>query len=247
MTAMITVKDLCIGWGSMTLMKDCNFEIQRGECFGILGDSGCGKSTLLKNLNGLETPQSGTVYINGYGTPRLKEGRPPFGMMFQSGALFGSKTVLENCLLPVLAWTDLDRQTAIDLAMAKLALVNLDYAAHRLPGEISGGMKKRAGIARAMMLEPELLFLDEPSAGLDPISAVELDDLIKVLCTEMGLTVAIVTHELPSVFRVVDRCVLLQKAAGAPVATGDPRVLRDNSTVPFVHHFFNRTVMGESV
>ena len=237
---MIQVNDLCIGWGDVTLIKDANYEIAIGTCFGILGGSGCGKSTMVRHLIGLEQPKGGSIHIDGFGTPRLVDGRPPFGMMFQSGALFGSMTLLQNCLLPLQAWVDIDRKSAVELAMSKLALVSLDDAAHKLPGEISGGMKKRAGIARALMLEPDLLFLDEPSAGLDPIAAVELDDTINLFTKELGMTVVVVTHELPSIFRIVDQCIVLQKEAQGIVAQGDPRELRDHSEEPFTHHFFNR-------
>jgi phospholipid/cholesterol/gamma-HCH transport system ATP-binding protein len=163
--------------------------------------------------------------------------------MYQSGALFGSLNLLENCMVPLRTWSNVDRATAEALVMAKLRLVGLERFAGHLPGEISGGMKKRAAIARAMVLEPELLFLDEPSAGLDPISAVELDDLIRTLIDELGITVVIVTHELESIYRVVDQCIMLERSAQGMIAQGDPRVLRDQNQQPFVHSFFNRTSM----
>ncbi|MDA3961366.1 MAG: ATP-binding cassette domain-containing protein [Planctomycetota bacterium] len=240
-SAIITTSKLCIGWGQVTLIKDLDLVINRGECFFILGGSGCGKSTLLRHLVGLEQPKSGSIDIDGIGAPTISASAPPFGMMFQSGALFGSMTLRENCLLPLQAWTDVDKDTAEHLVKAKLDLVGLGFAANHLPGEMSGGMKKRAGIARAMMLEPELLFLDEPSAGLDPISAVEFDDLVKTLCTKLGITAVIVSHELPSIFRIADRCLVLEKESQGKVAEGDPAYLRDHSEHPFVHHFFNRS------
>jgi phospholipid/cholesterol/gamma-HCH transport system ATP-binding protein len=204
-----------------------------------MGGSGCG--TVMRHLIGLERPQAGRIHIQGVGVPHEFEGVPPFGVMFQSGALFGSLTLAENLALPLMTWTSVDGDTARDLVQAKLDLVDLGSFADHLPGEISGGMKKRAAIARALMLEPELLFLDEPSAGLDPISAVELDDLIKSLCRNLGITVVIVTHELPSIFRVIESCIVLDKAAKGIVARGDPRELRETSDNAFVHNFFNRT------
>jgi phospholipid/cholesterol/gamma-HCH transport system ATP-binding protein len=237
----ITVTDLRVGWGSVVLMENVTFQVRRGETFIILGGSGCGKSTLMRHMIGLEKPQAGSIEIEGIGAPHEIEGVPPFGGMYQSGALFGSMTVAENCELPLTTWTSVDAATARDLIQAKLDLVGLGPFADHLPGEISGGMKKRAGIARAMMLEPELLFLDEPSAGLDPITAVEVDDLIKTLCADLGMTIVVVTHELPSIFDIAHRCIVLDRAARGMVAEGAPRDLRDNSQIPFVHDFFNRT------
>lgn len=237
----VVVEDLRIGWGTVVLMEHVSFEILRGTTFGLMGGSGCGKSTLMRHLIGLERPQSGRIHIEGVGVPHEFEGAPPFGVMFQSGALFGSMTLAENLALPLTTWTSARGATARKLIQAKLDLVGLGPFADHLPGQISGGMKKRAGIARALMLEPELLFLDEPSAGLDPIMAVELDDMIKSLSRDTGITVVIVTHELASIFRAVDRCIVLDKAAKGIVARGDPRALRDTSDIPFVHNFFNRT------
>jgi phospholipid/cholesterol/gamma-HCH transport system ATP-binding protein len=209
----VSVDDLTIGWGSTVLMEHVSFEVARGTTFVILGGSGCGKSEEL----------------------------PPFGVMFQSGALFGSMTLAENLALPLTTWSDARGAAADRLVQGKLELVGLGPFGDHLPGEISGGMKKRAGIARALMLEPELLFLDEPSAGLDPISAVELDDLIVTLNRVLGITIVVVTHELDSIFRIADQCIVLDKDARGAVALGDPRLLRDTSQVPFVHNFFNRT------
>ncbi|HWI68919.1 MAG TPA: ATP-binding cassette domain-containing protein, partial [Nitrospiraceae bacterium] len=212
-----------------------------GTVFAILGGSGCGKSSLLRYLIGLEQPHAGRIEIDGVGEPHRYEGIPPFGVLFQSGALFSSMTLAENLALPLTAWTPIRGPMVGELVQAKLNLVGLGGFAEHLPGEISGGMKKRAGIARALMLEANLLFFDEPSAGLDPISAVELDQLILTLSRDLGITMVIVTHELPSIFLVAAQCIVLDRAAKGIVARGDPRKLRDESEIPFVHNFFTRS------
>jgi phospholipid/cholesterol/gamma-HCH transport system ATP-binding protein len=242
----IIVDDLRIGWGSRVLMEHVSFDVDRGTTLAILGGSGSGKSTLLRYLIGLERPLSGRIDIDGVGQPHRYEGVPRFGVLFQSGALFSSMTLAENLALPLTTWTSVRGPLVRELVQAKLELVGLGPFAKHLPGEISGGMKKRSGIARAMMLEPELLFFDEPSAGLDPISAVELDQLINTLSRDLGITIVIVTHELPSIFLVADNCIVLDKEAKGIVARGDPRVLRDESDIPFVHDFFTRSSPGAS-
>lgn len=237
----ITVEDLTMGWGDTNLLENTSFQIERGEVFAILGGSGCGKSTLLRYLTGLDAPKGGTITIDGIGNPMLEVGRPSYGVMFQSGALFGSMTVGENVALALTEWTDLPPEAVDAIVRAKLRLVGLQGFEHHHPSEISGGMKKRAAIARAMALEPNLLFLDEPSAGLDPVSAVELDELILTMSAGLGLTVVIVTHELESIFKVAKRCIMLDKVTKSIIASGDPRKLRDESDDPRVHNFFNRT------
>ncbi len=237
----IVVEDLRIGWGTRVLMEHVSFEVERGTTLAILGGSGSGKSTLLRYLIGLEQPMAGRIEIDGVGEPHVYSGVPPFGVLFQSGALFSSLTLAENLALPLTTWTSVRGPLVQDFVQAKLDLVGLGAFAAHFPGEISGGMKKRAGIARAMMIEPDLLFFDEPSAGLDPISAVELDHLIVTLSRHLGITIVIVTHELPSIFLVADNCIVLDKEAKGIVARGDPRRLRDESAIPFVHNFFTRS------
>ncbi len=239
--AIIDVVNLTMGWGEdAVLQRNASFQVERGDIFVILGGSGCGKSTLLRHLVGLESPLSGEISIAGLGFPRLDVGRPPFGVMFQGGALFGSMTVGENVALPLDQWTSLPHDAVTAIVRAKLRLVGLGAAEDKFPSEISGGMKKRAAIARALALEPELIFLDEPSAGLDPVSAVGLDELILTLNRGLGMTVVIVTHELESIFKIGKRCIMLDKDTKSIIARGDPRDLRDNSSDPRVHQFFHR-------
>ena len=237
----ITVENLTMGWGDVNLLENTSFTIDRGEVFAILGGSGCGKSTLLRYLTGLDEPKGGQITVAGIGKPTLEVGRPSYGVMFQSGALFGSMTIGENVALALNEWTTLPHDAVDAIVRAKLRLVGLQGYEHHTPSEISGGMKKRAAIARAMALEPNLLFLDEPSAGLDPVSAVELDELILTMSQGLGLTVVIVTHELESIFKVAGRCIMLDKVTRSIIASGDPRKLRDDSKDPRVHNFFNRT------
>ncbi|MBW2529815.1 MAG: ATP-binding cassette domain-containing protein [Deltaproteobacteria bacterium] len=234
-----------MGWGDFILQRDASFDVQRRDIFVILGGSGCGKSTMLRHLIGLEQPLRGSIHIDGVGAPRLEVGRPRFGVMFQSGALFGSMTVGDNVGLTLRKWTDLPPDAIEAIVRAKLRLVGLEGFEHHYPAEISGGMKKRAAIARAMVLEPELLFLDEPSAGLDPVTAVELDDLILTLNRGLGLTVVMVTHELASIFKVASTCIMLDKESRSIIARGDPRTLRDQSRDPRVRAFFNRQAGGK--
>jgi phospholipid/cholesterol/gamma-HCH transport system ATP-binding protein len=239
---LITATDVSVGFDDVTLLENASFDVMPGEVFAILGRSGCGKSTLLRYLTGLDEPKGGRVAIAGLGTPSLAVGRPSYGVMFQSGALFGSMTVGENLALALTEWTDLPPDAVEAIVRAKLRLVGLPDCEDKLPSELSGGMRKRAAIARAMALEPSLLFLDEPSAGLDPVTAAELDGLILALSISLGLTVVLVTHDLQSLFRIAARCILLDAESKSIIARGDPRALRDGHGLPAVDRFFGRAM-----
>jgi phospholipid/cholesterol/gamma-HCH transport system ATP-binding protein len=237
---LVTVVDLSFGWDGALLQEHATFKVDRGSIFVILGGSGCGKSTLLRHLVGLDEPIGGSITVGGLVPTESISGRPRFGVTFQTGALLGSLTVGENVALPLQSWTELPPDAIGGIVAAKLRLVGLQRAEDLMPSELSGGMRKRVAIARAMALEPDLLFLDEPSAGLDPISAAELDELILGLNRQLGLTFVVVTHDLDSIFRIGSDCVMLDRDSKSIIARGDPRALRDSDD-PRVHSFFNRT------
>jgi phospholipid/cholesterol/gamma-HCH transport system ATP-binding protein len=242
----LEVRDLSIGYGEQPLLEELAFDVLRGEVFAILGGSGCGKSTLLRTLIGLQPPLAGRVHFRGIGPPAAAMTPPQFGVLFQSSALFGSWSLLQNVVLPLRKWTRLSPGAAEAVAMARLRLVGLEGAAHQLPSEVSGGMRKRAGIARALALDPPILFFDEPSAGLDPVTAAELDELILTLARGLAVTIVLVTHELPSILHVADQCIMLDRAAGGIIARGAPRELAERSPDARVQAFFRRQPLGAS-
>ncbi|MCL4503693.1 MAG: ATP-binding cassette domain-containing protein [Deltaproteobacteria bacterium] len=241
----IEVENLTARFGDDTIFAEVSFEVLKGEILVVLGGSGCGKSTLLKHLIGLYRPYAGKIRINGIEVDtrhetEMRRLRRNFGVLFQSGALFGSMTLAENVALPLQEYTDLSPAAIEAIVKMKLGLVSLAGYENHLPEEISGGMKKRAGLARAMALDPTVLFFDEPSAGLDPITSVELDNLIKGINAGMGTTMVIVTHELESIFNIAHRVVMLDKSAKGVIAMGDPLDLKEHSPDPRVTSFFNR-------
>lgn len=249
----ITVRDLRMAYGKKLIQEDVSFEVARGSIFIIMGGSGCGKSTLLRHLIGLQSPAAGQVYYGetDYWAAPVDEQdalRRRFGVLFQGSALFSTMTLAQNVMLPM----QLNGQRGQgvgeyrDKARELLGLVGLAEAADLLPAEISGGMKKRAGLARALALEPEFLFLDEPSAGLDPVSSCKLDELILELRDRTGAAVLVVTHELPSLFAIGDDGIFLDAGSKRPIARGAPKHLLESCDHPFVQAFLNREVPPET-
>jgi len=241
----ITVSDLTMAYGDFLIQRDLSFTVNHGDVFIIMGGSGCGKSTLLKHLIGLKSPASGDVFFENANFWQASEDereaiKRKFGTLFQSGALWSSMTLVENVVLPLRQYTNLGEPEMRDVGSYKLSLVGLAGFEDFYPSEISGGMKKRAGLARAMAMDPEILFFDEPSAGLDPISAKLLDDLILELRESLGTTVVIVTHELASIFAIGNNCVFLDTDSKTMLATGNPRELRDSSPDFTVRNFLQR-------
>ena len=236
---MIEAHDLSIGWSDdELLLENANFVVERGEIFAILGRSASGKSTLLRVLIGLEPPRGGEVLVLGR-PPGFRAEAPEFGVLFQEGALFNSLTVGGNHALALETWTDLSTDAIAALSRAKLRMVGLGAITNTLPSQLSGGMKKRVALARSLALDPALVFLDEPSSGLDPVTSAEIDVLIARLARAFGLTVILVTHELSSIHSIADRCILLDRESKSILATGTPDELAANPH-PRVRRFFGR-------
>jgi phospholipid/cholesterol/gamma-HCH transport system ATP-binding protein len=242
--AIIEAVDLGVSFGGVAVLAGVNFSVAAGEIFAILGESGSGKTTLLRVLLGLLPAGSGTLRVAGCELVGADEKSRAgaacnVGVAFQTGALFGSLTLAENVMVPIRAQTRLPDSTARLLARIRLATVGLADAADRLPSQVSGGMRKRAAIARAMALDPQILVLDEPSSGLDPLTAAELDRLIATLNRSLGITVVMVTHNLAGVFAVVQRCILVSAEVKGILAQGTPAQLRDEHPNPKVRAFFH--------
>jgi phospholipid/cholesterol/gamma-HCH transport system ATP-binding protein len=245
----IEVRNLTMAFGDYVVMRNLNFKIQRGEIFVIMGGSGCGKSTLLKHMIGLYEPAEGEIFYDGWNftraTPEEREAMlRRFGVLYQGGALWSSMTLAENVALPLSEFTDTPPDAIDDLVSLKLALVGLRGFEGYYPNQISGGMQKRAALARAIALDPEVLFFDEPSAGLDPISSSLLDDLILELRASLGATVVVVTHELPSIFRIADNSIFLDAQTHTMTAYGNPKRLLAESSDPRVRAFLTRRADG---
>jgi len=243
--AHIAVTDLTMAYGDFVVMRDLNFTIGKGEVFIIMGGSGCGKSTLLRHMIGLIEPARGKVLYDGESfwdaDPEERDRlMRRFGVLYQSGALWSSMTLAENVSIPIEEYTDLNPSQIRELVALKLSLVGLAGFEEFYPSEISGGMRKRAGLARAMALDPDILFFDEPSAGLDPVSAKRLDDLILELRESLNTTVVVVTHELASIFAIADNCVFLDPDTRTMLTTGNPKTLLAESKDPRVHTFLTR-------
>lgn len=241
----IEIRDLTMAYGSFVVMRDINARVRAGEIFVIMGGSGCGKSTLLRHMIGLKEPATGDIWYDG--VPFWQSDEPArqaqlrkFGVLFQAGALWSSMTLAENIGLVLGEYTDYSPADIRDIARLKLALVGLGGFEDHYPAEISGGMNKRAGLARALALDPEILFFDEPSAGLDPISSRNLDELILQLRDSLGTTFVVVSHELASIFTIADHSVFLDAQTRTMRAAGNPRELRDHAADPVITSFLNR-------
>ncbi len=247
--APIVARDLEIAYGDFVIQRNLNFSVGKGEIFVIMGGSGCGKTTVMRCLTGLKEPAKGQVFLEGvsfWEADQQERDRLSrhLGIVYQSGALWSSMTLAENISLPLGEYTDLDAKAIRELASLKLALVGLAGFEDYFPSEISGGMRKRAGVARALALDPALLFFDEPSAGLDPVTSALLDELIVELRDSLGTTMVLVTHELPSIFSVADNSVFLDAETRTMIAGGDPKRLAKESDNPKVREFLTRSGKG---
>ena len=245
MTAMIEVKNLTMGYGSYVLQQNANFVVNRGDIFIIMGGSGCGKSSMLRVLTGLLPPLGGDVIIDGVNIAKasatqMEEIRKKSGMLYQSGALFSSMTLAENIALPLQQYSNYSAAEIKELASLKLPLVGLAGFDDFYPSEISGGMKKRAGLARALALDPEIVYFDEPSAGLDPISSRNLDDLIIEINRSLGTTIVVVTHELASIFAIGTNSIFLDPMTKSILAKGNPHDILKNPPNREVWEFLTR-------
>jgi len=251
-SAHISVRGLTMAYGARVIQHDLSFDVRRGDIFVIMGGSGCGKSTLLKHMLGLIPPAAGDILYNGESFVRAQPSeqeamRRCWGITYQSGGLFSAMTLGENVALPLQLYTSYREEEIDDIVAYKLALVGLGGFQAYYPSEISGGIRKRAALARAIALEPEILFFDEPSAGLDPISSRLLDDLIVQLQESTGATVVMVTHELPSIFAIATNSVFLDAETHTMIDYGDPRQLREHSTHTVVRQFLTRSASGDAV
>ncbi len=249
--AIIRVENFTAAYDGEVVLENVNFEVFTGEIFSILGSSGSGKSTLLKHMIGLYKPAAGRIFIAGHDVAAAQDEERrqilrTFGVMYQSGALFGSMTLIENVCLPLEEFTDLPPDAIRLIALLKLKQVGLENSGDLMPAELSGGMQKRGAIARAMALDPRVLFLDELSAGLDPVTSAELDELVLSLSRSLKITFVVVTHELPSIFTIADRVIMLDKQTKGIVAMGKPQELRDHSDNPGVRQFFLRQAPGRT-
>jgi phospholipid/cholesterol/gamma-HCH transport system ATP-binding protein len=247
----IEVRDVTLAYGASVIQRDLNFNINRGDIFVIMGGSGCGKSTLLKHMLGLIPLSSGDILYDGtsfiHASDEERDAlRQRWGISYQSGGLFSAMTLAENITLPLELYTQYTAAEIADIVAYKLALVGLAGYQSYYPSEISGGMQKRAALARAIALDPEILFFDEPSAGLDPISSRLLDELIVQIKESMGATVVMVTHELPSIFAIANNSVYLDNISRTMIAYGNPQELRDHSDQPVVRQFLTRSAAAET-
>jgi len=245
--SLIEVRNFVAKYGNEVVLKDVDMDVFPNEILAIIGGSGCGKTTLLRHLVGIQPPANGTITIDGIDITGQDENAfddalKKIGILFQGGALFGSMTIAENVSLPIREYTKLEPDAIADLVRMKLCSVDLGGYGDHLPSELSGGMIKRAALARALALNPEILFLDEPTAGLDPVISAEIEELILRINHSMGTTMVIITHSLNIIFKVAHRVIMLDKSAKGIVAHGDPNMLRDKSPNPVVRQFFNRQV-----